>query len=132
MISFAETPAGLSRRAALQLGACGFGYLAFAGLQGLQAQAAEAVAGPLSPKKSPLPAKAKHVIFLCMQGGPSHVDTFDHKPELTKDNGKAPPSGKGRGFGCVRGMGGASVGCGSSTSGSKTSSSLSPASRRMN
>ncbi len=91
MISFAETPAGLSRRAALRLGA-----LAFAGLQGLSARAAD---GPLDPKKPMLPAKAKHVIFLCMQGGPSHLDTFDYKPQLTKDNGKAPPSGKGRGFG---------------------------------
>ena len=99
MITYAETTTGLSRRAALQLGACGFGYLAFAGLQGLEAQTAEAAAGPLSPKKSPLPAKAKHVIFLCMQGGPSHVDTFDYKPQLTKDNGKAPPAGSGRGFG---------------------------------
>jgi hypothetical protein len=34
------------------------------------------------------PAKAKRVIFLCMRGGPSHVDTFDHKPKLTKDNGR--------------------------------------------
>ncbi len=91
MIHFAETPTGLSRRAALRLGT-----LAFAGLQGLAARAAD---GPLGPKKPMLPAKAKHVIFLCMQGGPSHLDTFDHKPQLTKDNGKAPPAGKGRGFG---------------------------------
>ena len=91
MISFAEAPAGLSRRAALRLGT-----LAFAGLQGLAARAAD---GPLGPKKPMLPAKAKHVIFLCMAGGPSHLDTFDHKPQLTKDNGKAPPAGKGRGFG---------------------------------
>jgi len=41
-------------------------------------------AGPLSPKKTMLPAKAKAVIMLFMEGGPSHIDTFDPKPALTK------------------------------------------------
>ena len=43
---------------------------------------------PLAPKNPPLPAKAKSVIFLFMYGGPSHVDTFDHKPELYPLDGK--------------------------------------------
>ena len=43
---------------------------------------------PLAPKNSPLPGKAKSVIFLFMYGGPSHVDTFDYKPELYPLDGK--------------------------------------------
>ena len=41
-------------------------------------------AGPLSPKGGHLPAKAKNCIFLMMEGGPSHIDTFDPKPALGK------------------------------------------------
>ncbi|MHC4996157.1 MAG: DUF1501 domain-containing protein [Planctomycetota bacterium] len=40
--------------------------------------------GPLAPKPQMLPAKAKACIYLCMEGGPSHVDTFDPKPQLNK------------------------------------------------
>ena len=43
---------------------------------------------PLAPKNPPLPAKAKSVIFLFMYGGPSHVDTFDHKPDLYPSTAK--------------------------------------------
>ncbi len=43
---------------------------------------------PLSPKYGDIPAKAKSVIFLFMYGGPSHVDTFDYKPELYPLDGK--------------------------------------------
>lgn len=49
--------------------------------------------GPLAPKKTHFPAKAKHVVFLFMNGAPSHVDTFDPKPELDKYDGK-PYTGK--------------------------------------
>ena len=42
----------------------------------------------LAARAPHFPAKAKRVIFLCMRGGPSHVDTFDHKPKLAKDNGR--------------------------------------------
>ena len=97
MIRYAVSPEHLSRRAALQLSTCGFGYLAFAGLTATAA-AKEVAANPLASKPPHFPAKAKRVIFLCMAGGPSHVDTFDHKPKLTADDGKAPPSGQGRGF----------------------------------
>jgi hypothetical protein len=41
-------------------------------------------AGPLSPKPGHIPAKAKNCIFLMMEGGPSHIDTFDPKPKLAK------------------------------------------------
>jgi hypothetical protein len=46
-------------------------------------------AGPLAPKQPHFPAKAKHCVFLFMNGGPSQVDTFDPKPALTRFNGKA-------------------------------------------
>jgi len=39
---------------------------------------------PLAPKSGHLPAKAKNIIFLMMEGGPSHIDTFDPKPVLAK------------------------------------------------
>ena len=74
----------LTRRSLLKNLSCGFGWLAFSDLV---ARAATAT-GPLAPKPTHFPAKAKRVIFLCMRGGPSHVDTFDYKPMLTADNGK--------------------------------------------
>ncbi len=43
---------------------------------------------PLSPKQPHFPAKAKRVIFIFSNGGVSHMDTFDHKPELFKADGK--------------------------------------------
>ncbi len=77
----------LNRRSLLQGIANGFGWLAFSGLAG-RSLAANAT-GPLAPKPTHFPARAKRVIFLCMTGGPSHVDTFDYKPKLTADNGNA-------------------------------------------
>jgi hypothetical protein len=82
-----------SRRSFLRTSANGFGYLAFAALAARQSQAAS---GPLAPKPPHFPGRAKRVIFLCMQGGPSHVDTFDHKPKLFADAGKPAPAAAGR------------------------------------
>ena len=62
----------------------GFGYTAFAGL----AHQASALENPLAVKQSHFPAKAKRVIFLCMRGGPSQMESFDYKPQLQKDNNK--------------------------------------------
>lgn len=76
-----------SRRQMLQSVSAGFGYLAFKGLSNAQA-AEESTNNPLAVKKPHFPATAKRVIFLCMAGGPSHVDSFDYKPQLTKDDGK--------------------------------------------
>jgi Protein of unknown function (DUF1501) len=76
-------PGFMTRRHALKTAACGFGYLALAGL----ANPASA-ANPLAPKEPHFKARAKRVIFLFMQGGPSHVDTFDYKPRLAKDDGQ--------------------------------------------
>jgi hypothetical protein len=73
-----------SRREALQTISTGFGYLAFSGLAAEQALAVSTTA----PRGPHFPARAKRVIFACMRGGPSHVDTFDHKPNLLRDDGK--------------------------------------------
>src|SRR6476659_1861814 len=80
--------AGSSRRHFLEKAGLGFGALAAEFL--LQRDAAAAA------KPSNFPAKAKHVIFLFMHGGPSHVDTFDPKPLLTELNGKTPPPSFGK------------------------------------
>jgi hypothetical protein len=85
-----------SRRTLLKSTASGFGYLAFAALADAQARA-DAPANPLAPKRPHFTPRAKRVIFLCMDGAPSHVDTFDHKPKLTADDGKAAPSRRGPG-----------------------------------
>ncbi len=62
--------------------------MAFAAMNAQLAQATEAYTSPLTPKSPHFPGKAKRVIFLFMQGGPSHLDTFDWKPELKKNGGK--------------------------------------------
>lgn len=76
----------ISRRDVLHSLSAGFGYLAFAGLA--TESAAREVAGPLSPKLPHFAPKAKRVIFLCMRGGPSQVETFDPKPKLSADSGQ--------------------------------------------
>lgn len=53
-----------------------------------QLMAQSSADNPLAPKPGHFPAKAKRVIFMCMSGGVSHVDTFDYKPKLIADNGK--------------------------------------------
>src|SRR5580698_1179158 len=69
----------------------GFGSVALTALlgsdgflarQAVAADGATPFLNPLAPKAPALPAKAKRVIFLFMYGGPSHVDTFDYKPDL--------------------------------------------------
>ena len=73
-----------SRRDMLKTLSAGFGYLAFAGI----ASAQDVVrTSALAAKVPPGNARAKRIIFLCMRGGPSHVDTFDYKPRLNQDHG---------------------------------------------
>jgi hypothetical protein len=79
-----------SRREALRTLSVGFGYLAFAGLCAAEDRPARS---PLAPRKPHSEPKAKRVIFLCMRGGPSHVDTFDEKPRLKRDHGRPSHSG---------------------------------------
>src|SRR5271163_4266870 len=77
----------MTRRQLLQTMGTGFG------LAGLANVLSAKVDDPLAPKTPPLPATAKHVIFLFLNGGPSQVDTFDPKPMLDKYNGKPLPTG---------------------------------------
>ncbi|MDB4611589.1 DUF1501 domain-containing protein [Akkermansiaceae bacterium] len=72
----------LSRRDFMHRGSMGFGSLALSGFLNQQAQA--------SSHSPHFQAKAKHVIFLYMDGGVSHVDSFDPKPLLKKENGQKP------------------------------------------
>ena len=76
-----------TRRDALRCISSGLGSIAFASMATEQARAA-AADNPLAEKHPHFAPRAKHVIFLSMGGAPSHVDTFDHKPKLTADNGK--------------------------------------------
>ena len=78
----------ISRRHALRTTGCGFGYLAFSALATEAAN--RQYSNPLEPKPTHFAPQAKRVIFLCMRGGPSHVDTFDYKPKLAKFDGKSP------------------------------------------
>ena len=72
-----------TRRQLLKSASCGFGYLALTELTTRAAQGESVVQdgfrNPLASQAPHLPARAKRVIFMFMQGGPSHVDTFDYK-----------------------------------------------------
>jgi hypothetical protein len=86
----------LSRRSLLQRSAVGFGYLALQGLlAGEEVQGTER-GNPLRERPPHFSPRAKRVIFLFMKGGPSHVDTFDYKPQLQRDDGKELPFEKPR------------------------------------
>ena len=81
-----------SRRAFLFDSAFGFGALALGDLlrrDGYTAQPSRV--DPLAPRPAHFPAKAKHVIFLFMQGGPSQLETFDPKPAMHKYDGQLLP-----------------------------------------
>ena len=88
----------LTRREMLCRCGTGFGAIALAGMLqelGLSdgiARADETNPNPLAPKAPHFPAKAKRVIHIFANGGPSHVDTFDPKPLLTKLGGQALPT----------------------------------------
>ena len=94
-ITRSQTP--LSRRHLLAKAGCGFGLLGLASLlkdegilgtamaEGLGARATN----PLAPQPPHFPATAKRVIWVFVNGGPSQVDTWDYRPELTKWDGKS-------------------------------------------
>src|SRR5213083_1683005 len=82
----------LSRRDLLRRCGLGFGALGLADLMGQAGLlAAEPVVNPLAPKAPHFPAKAKRVIHIFANGGPSHVDTFDPKPLLARLHGQPLP-----------------------------------------
>jgi hypothetical protein len=79
-------PQPLTRRQMLSRCAGGFGAVALAALMGDRAYGAGSV--PFAPRAPHYPAKARSVIFLFMEGGVSHVDSFDPKPLLAKEHGQ--------------------------------------------
>ena len=91
-----------SRRDFLARAGAGFGALALADFPQRSASASEIADGPRSltqpllPRKPHFIPKAKSVIFLFMEGGPSHMDTFDPKPLLVDLAGKPIPASFGR------------------------------------
>jgi len=91
-----------SRREFLARAGCGFGALAFGyllGLDGLLARAANLKIdplNPLSPRPPHFPTRAKAVIWLFMEGGPSHLDLFDPKPALDRLAGQPMPESFGK------------------------------------
>jgi hypothetical protein len=97
----------LTRRALFSRMGGGFGALGLAGVLADAGMLVPAMASPptavpntegavlnhpLAPRPPHFPARAKRVIFLFMNGGPSHVDTFDPKPALTSHHGQSPPA----------------------------------------
>ena len=93
----AMTSPRFTRRDFLHRTAAGFGMVGLSGLLGSRAFAEGA------PRQTHFAPKAKRVIFLFLNGGPSHVDTFDPKPALKTHEGKQPTGNlyknyKGTGF----------------------------------
>ena len=86
-------PRILSRRDLLCRAANGFGGLALAALMAEEASATESrrSVNPMLPRPPQYTPKAKSVIFLFMDGGPSQIDTFDPKPRLDKEAGQPIP-----------------------------------------
>ena len=80
-------PAPLSRRDMLARCANGFGAVALSALLADESFAS-ARNDPLAPRPTHYPVRAKNVIFLFMDGGPSQMDTFDPKPRLDKEHGQ--------------------------------------------
>lgn len=86
-----------TRRDLLQRFGTGLGVLGLAnllgcdGVLGQEPQAMGSTQSPLAPKSPMFPARAKRIIHLFMNGGPSQVDTFDPKPSLAKYDGQRPP-----------------------------------------
>lgn len=78
----------VNRRKLLQTAGAGFGALGLTSLLAEEGLLAATSVDPLQPKPVHFPAKAKAVIWLFINGGPSQVDTWDHKPQLEKMDGK--------------------------------------------
>jgi hypothetical protein len=90
-----QTEHVFSRRDWLRMAPAGFGYLAWAGLASQEAARAE----QSILRGAHFEPRAKRVIFLCMRGGPSQMETFDPKPELLKQQGNTGKSGRSKLFG---------------------------------
>src|SRR5262245_65061099 len=87
-------PLTYDRRQFLASAGGGFGILALTALldeDGLLADEVDRARNPLAPRRAHHRAPAKNVIFLFMSGGPSHLETFDPKPELARLHGQPLP-----------------------------------------
>jgi hypothetical protein len=84
---------GFTRRELLHRCGMGLGALALGDLFAQAERCVAASSNPLAPRGAHFPAKAKHVIHVFLNGGASHVDTFDPKPALEKYAGKPLPGG---------------------------------------
>ena len=82
----------LSRRWFLRDCGIGLASIAASSLLANDLPAAPVAENPLSPLQPHYPAKAKRVIYMFHAGAPSHLELFDHKPELAKRNGQLPPA----------------------------------------
>jgi hypothetical protein len=85
-----QDPRLITRRWFFRDCAVGLGAIALGQLLRQNGYAVDAT-NPLAPKQPHYPGKAKRVIFLFMAGAPSHLELFDHKPQLAKFNGTLPP-----------------------------------------
>src|SRR4051794_11753633 len=90
-------PPATSRRAFLQQAGGGFGALALAWLGAQESlRAAPVATNSHAPRPPHFPAKAQRVIYLFMHGGPSHLETFDPKPDLQRLAGRPLPESFGK------------------------------------
>ncbi|MGL6095800.1 MAG: DUF1501 domain-containing protein, partial [Fimbriiglobus sp.] len=85
------SPSTFSRRQLLARCGAGLGSLALADMLGRAADSGGKSLNPLAPRPPHFPGKAKAVIWVFANGGPSHVDTWDYKPELQKRDGQELP-----------------------------------------
>jgi hypothetical protein len=95
-MQYAKVLPQITRRQALRRMGSGFGMVGLAGLLGdsvFQAASIPSSSNPLAVKNTHFPAKAKHVIFLFLNGGLSQVNTFEPKPMLDKYHGQPFPGG---------------------------------------
>ena len=83
--------AARTRRHFLSRCAVGLGGIALASMLNHARGAGAAPAGPLAPKPTHFPARAKNIIYLFMAGGPSQLELFDYKPKLAELNGQPIP-----------------------------------------
>ena len=85
-----------TRREFLTRSGAGFGAVALAGMLGDRISRADSSINPMLAKTPHFPATAKRVIFLFMEGGPSHLDLFDRKPLLNQLAGQTIPDSFGK------------------------------------
>src|SRR5436853_7023530 len=85
-----------SRREFFTRAGSGLAGIALASLLTEDARGAEKPRDPMAPREPHHTPKAKSVIWLFMEGGPSHIDLFDPKPKLTELHGKPLPSSFGK------------------------------------